>query len=78
MEMYSNLYSELYFLESANTKNIMYLSVGYMHMLQCIIKPRLDLKSTHSDNCFGIKNFFLPVTNTSGDKLTLHLRFECV
>ena len=35
------------FLESVNTKNIMYLSVGYMHMLQCIIKPRLDLKSTH-------------------------------
>ena len=35
------------FLEPVNTKNVMYLSIGYAHVLHCMIKPRLDLKSTH-------------------------------
>ena len=35
----------------------MALNVIYLHMLGCMVKPRLDLESTHG--CFGIFYIFV-------------------
>ena len=42
-----NLCSELCFLESVNTKNVMTSDIIYSHLLHCMIKPWPYLESTH-------------------------------